>query len=113
MSKLTLKEAIAAGNDEGSLKVTDGGREMVLERQVFPSRKGGKVSVVSKGVERLQKKSKGHDGSATKKERDEVQDTATSLSNEAKQWRMAYMNLKKEQFAEKKILKMVEVLLSN
>ena len=101
MSKLTLSEAIASGTDEGALHVQEGAGGMVLQRKVFASRKDGKVAVISKGKERLQKKSKEGASGAGRKEKEEGQDSSTSLSNEAKHWRMAYMNLKKEQYAEK------------
>ena len=101
MSKLTLAEAIAAGTDKGYLRVQEGAGGMVLERKVFASRKDGKVAVISKGKERLQKKSKDGASGARSKEMEDGQDSSTSLSNEAKHWRMAYMNMKKEQYAEK------------
>ena len=98
---MTLSEAIASGVDESAFVVKEGSQGMVLDRNVFASRKGGKVAVVSKGKERLQKnKNYGGGGAISTKETEDVQD-ATSLSNEAKHWRMAYMNLKKEQYAEK------------
>ena len=68
MSKLTLAEAIAAGTDKGYLRVQEGAGGMVLERKVFASRKDGKVAVISKGKERLQKKSKDGASGARSKE---------------------------------------------
>ena len=100
---MTLSEAIASGVDDSAFVVREGSQGMVLDRNVFASRKGGKVAVVTKGRKRMQKKSKDvGEGGATisNKDKEEAQN-ATSLSNEAKHWRMAYMNLKKEQYTEK------------
>jgi predicted RNA-binding protein YlxR (DUF448 family) len=109
MSKFTLKEAIEASEASGVIKVTDQGREMILERpQAFGSRKGGKVCSVSKGKDRLEKKSSNSQSSSSRSKEDEVDEgvepasSAVSLSNEAKKWRMAYMEVKRDQYVEKK-----------
>ena len=111
MSQFTLKEAIEASEAAGQVKVTDQGREMILQRTAFQSRKDGKVCTVSKGKERLTKKATSSSGSGSKSsssgssskvQESNEEDTTTASSNEAKQWRMAYMDLKKEQYNEKK-----------
>ena len=115
MSKFTLKEAIEASEAAGAVKVTDQGREMILQRTVFQSRKDGKVCTVTNGKERLTKKV-GSDGSSSSgsgsgndryggskaKQSEEEATVESALSNEARQWRMAFMELKKEQYNEKR-----------
>lgn len=113
MSQFTLKEAIEASEAAGQVKVTDQGREMILQRTVFQSRKDGKVCTVSKSKERLTKKasssssgsgggsSSSSSGGNRKMQESSEEEPSAASSNEAKQWRMAYMDMKKEQYNEK------------